>query len=78
MTFNEYINELPAKPSKVKLVILKTLWGEGQKFPKKWVKSSTLLKLTDQELFDRRARELRDELGINMKQRSSKANTLGD
>jgi len=67
MTLEEYIKILPGnKISKVKLLILKTLWNSGEKFPTKWVKSSSLLKLTGQKYFDRRARELKDELGCDI------------
>ena len=66
MTFEEYVQSLPGKLSKVKLLILKTLWKEGNTFPRNWVRSSTLLDLTRQKYFDRRTRELRDEMGCDI------------
>lgn len=66
MNFNEYIKSLPDKPSKVKALILRTLWDSGTDFPRDWVKSSRLLELTQQKYFDRRTRELRDEMGCDI------------
>lgn len=66
MTFEEYIATLPKMPSKVKMVILKRLWDEGQDFPRGWVRSSELLGLTGQKYFDRRVRELRDNVGCEI------------
>ena len=66
MNFEEYVSLLPEKISKVKLLILKTLWEAGHEFPRNWVRSSTLLTLTKQKYFDRRARELRDEAGCDV------------
>ncbi len=48
------------KLSKVKRFILKLLWGG------RWVSSAKLLKETQQKYFDRRIRELRDELGYDI------------
>lgn len=69
MTADEYIELLPTKRklSDVKIRILKKLWGrDSDQFPKPWVSSVALLKLTDQKYFDRRARELRDQLGCDI------------
>lgn len=49
--------------NKAKKKILVELW------PQKWVKSSRLLELTNQKYFDRRIRELRDELGFQIESR---------
>ena len=54
------------KLSEVKLVLLTRLWGDSNDFPKKWVKSSDLLTLTNQKYFDRRLRELRDAQGLDI------------
>jgi hypothetical protein len=67
--FEEYIKSLPTKRklSKVKLKVLKRLWGtETDVFPKPWVSSAELLKLTGQKYFDRRTRELRDQIGCDL------------
>lgn len=66
MTFEQYVAGLPTKLSQVKHLILKTLWESGNSFPRGWVRSSTLLNLTQQKYFDRRTRELRDELGCDI------------
>lgn len=69
MTFIEYIESLPTerKLSEVKLQILKRLWSDNSdSFPKPWVSSKELLELTGQKYFDRRARELRDQLGCDI------------
>lgn len=69
MTFDNYIKEIfkNKKISRVKLDILKRLWHEEKHtFPKPWVSSADLLKLTNQKYFDRRARELRDHLGCDI------------
>jgi 5-methylcytosine-specific restriction endonuclease McrA len=63
--FDKYIQSLP-KLSKVKFLILETLWKAGEDFPRDWVQSSHLLQLTNQKYFDRRVRELRDELGCDI------------
>lgn len=52
--------------SPVKIKILTALWNNGSSFPREWVSSSDLLALTNQKYFDRRTRELRDELGLNI------------
>jgi hypothetical protein len=54
------------KLSKVKLLLLRTLWDNGTSFPRDWVKSSFLLDLTKQKYFDRRIRELRDQGGFDI------------
>jgi 5-methylcytosine-specific restriction endonuclease McrA len=70
MDFDSYLRTLKSKNlSDVKLLILKTLWGNGTSFPRDWVSSSLLLKLTNQKYFDRRTRELRDELGCDIETR---------
>jgi hypothetical protein len=66
MTFDKYVSDLPQELSEVKYAILKTLWGSGGGFPRPWVKSSTLLNLTNQKYFDRRVRELQDEIGCDI------------
>jgi len=66
MTFEEYVATLPTGLSEVKEKILQRLWTEGNKFPRGWVASSELLALTGQKYFDRRARELRDEMGCDI------------
>lgn len=52
--------------SEVKRKLLKELWGSNAEFPKPWIKSSILLKLTNQKYFDRRLRELRDSEGLDI------------
>lgn len=69
MSLKNYLKQLPTKRklSDVKLKILTRLWGkEADSFPKPWVSSDELLKLTDQKYFDRRTRELRDQLGCDL------------
>lgn len=69
MTFNEYIESVKnnGSLSDVKLLILKTLWGADlNKLSSKLVSSKHLLELTGQKYFDRRARELRDQLGCDI------------
>ena len=66
MQIEDYLQQLPAKRalSEVKMKILKRLWAsETDVFPKPWVSSAELLELTGQKYFDRRIRELRDQLG---------------
>lgn len=63
--FEAYLEQL-GKLSNVKLLILKTLWMAGDTFPRNWVKSQKLLSLTDQKYFDRRIRELHDQLGCDI------------
>ena len=46
--------------------VLKQLWGESPSFPKVWVPSSVLLRITRQKYFDRRIRELRDNKGCDI------------
>lgn len=67
MKFDDYIRNLPSGISDVKLKILKKLWhSDSKNFPKPWVSSSDLLELTGQKYFDRRARELRDQIGCDI------------
>lgn len=69
MDINEYLKSLPTKRklSEAKLKILIRLWGnEEDSFPKPWVSSAELLELTGQKYFDRRTRELRDQLGCDI------------
>ncbi|NIJ61139.1 HNH endonuclease [Qipengyuania flava] len=67
MSVDQFILErIKGKLSAVKYQILSTLWDAGGEFPRGWVASSHLLELTGQKYFDRRVRELRDELGIDI------------
>ena len=67
MTFDEYLASLPEKTSAVKTLVLRTLWETGGPgFPRAWVESSRLLALTRQKYFDRRIRELRDQVGCEI------------
>lgn len=67
MDFDEYLGQLKIKKlSAVKKLILKTLWEGGSTFPRDWIPSSTLLDITQQKYFDRRTRELRDEVGCDI------------
>ena len=69
MRIEDYLESLPKKRkfSDVKLKILKRLWGSNNDdFPKPWVSSAELLELTGQKYFDRRTRELRDQIGCNL------------
>jgi len=67
MNLDEYLDSLPAKTSDVKTLLLKTLWeAGGPGFPREWVRSSVLLSLTGQKYFDRRIRELKDQLGCEI------------
>lgn len=65
MKIEEYLTKL-GRLSAVKTKIIRRLWDQGSSFPRGWVKSSELLKLTNQKYFDRRVRELRDELGCDI------------
>jgi 5-methylcytosine-specific restriction endonuclease McrA len=69
MIIEEYIESLPGKRilSDVKLKILRRLWGKTQDdFPKPWASSAELLEITGQKYFDRRIRELRDQVGCDL------------
>lgn len=69
MRIEEYLESLPTKRklSDVKLKILHRLWGETRDgFPKPWVSSAELLEITGQKYFDRRTRELRDQIGCDL------------
>jgi 5-methylcytosine-specific restriction endonuclease McrA len=66
--FKELVGK--TKLSKVKLLILERLWQEGKNYPKGWVTSSELLKLTNQKYFDRRIRELKNEAGFDIETKS--------
>ncbi|WP_071932265.1 HNH endonuclease [Picosynechococcus sp. PCC 7003] len=69
MQLDSYLQSLPTKRklSDVKSKILTRLWGDtSDAFPKPWVSSDELLELTGQKYFDRRTRELRDELGCDI------------
>lgn len=66
MTFEQYLASLATMPIGVKHMILQRLWQEGANFPRGWVTSSELLRLTQQKYFDRRIRELRDEFGCSI------------
>lgn len=62
--FDKFIANI--KLSDVKLLLLKKLWDSGNSYPRNWVPSSTLLKLSQQKYFDRRLRELRDAGGVDI------------
>lgn len=67
MNLKSYIKSISGKQlSQVKITILETLWSDNETFPKKWVPSFQLLKITNQKYFDRRIRELRDESGCDI------------
>lgn len=68
MNLDEYLLSLPTsrRLSGAKSTILSVLWEAGDKFPRNWVGSSVLLEATGQKYFDRRARELRDEIGCDI------------
>ena len=67
MNFEDYLTSLPKRVKGVKAKILKELWATGEPtFPREWVLSSRLLELTGQKYFDRRIRELRDEVGCDI------------
>ncbi|MCF2904645.1 HNH endonuclease [Octadecabacter sp. CECT 8868] len=67
MNIDEYIKLVSKKKlSVVKTLIITTLWSSSNTFPRAWVASSRLLDLTGQKYFDRRTRELRDELGCDI------------
>jgi len=63
VTFEQYLESLGVRVSNVKRLILQLLWDSSEAFPKGWVSSSQLLEATQQKYFDRRIRELRDEVG---------------
>lgn len=63
--FEEYAKKL-GNLSAVKMLILRALWASGDNFPRNWVKSQELLSMTKQKYFDRRIRELHDELGCDI------------
>lgn len=65
MTLEEYLSNI-LKISQVKKTIVERLWNEGAEFPRGWVESTDLLKLTNQKYFDRRIRELRDQDGCDI------------
>ncbi len=66
MQFDDYIKGSEKSLSEVKLKILSILWDAGNSLPRPWVTSSYLLAQTGQKYFDRRVRELRDELGFDI------------
>jgi 5-methylcytosine-specific restriction endonuclease McrA len=68
MNFSEYLERVKRNGcvSDVKILILKTLWGDGVGLSPKWISSKYLLYITKQKYFDRRARELRDQLGCDI------------
>lgn len=63
-SFEELVGE--TKLSDVKRLLLERLWQQGNGYPKDWVKSSELLKLSNQKYFDRRIRELKNEAGFDI------------
>ena len=66
MVFGEYTIQIEGNLSEVKRKVLEALWGKGDSFPKDWIQSSALLKITNQKYFDRRIRELRDQQGCDI------------
>lgn len=67
MSFDAFLqSKVSQRLSPVKIKILSALWSNGNSFPREWVSSSHLLALTNQKYFDRRTRELRDELGLDI------------
>ncbi len=66
MDLDDYIEQVDSGLSPVKKLILAMLWEAGSTFPKNWVTSSHITKLTGQKYCDRRIRELRDEHGCNI------------
>ena len=69
MNVDDYLKSLNdrKKISDVKEKIIRRLWGNtSDSFPKPWVSSAELLELTGQKYFDRRTRELRDQLGCDI------------
>jgi hypothetical protein len=69
MNVDNYLQSLTdrKKISDVKEKIIRRLWGNvSDSFPKPWVSSAELLELTGQKYFDRRTRELRDQLGCDI------------
>ena len=75
MKLSEYLQSLPVKKelNSVRLKILTRLWGDDKDpFPKPWVSSAELLDLTEQKYFDRRVRELKDELGCDIENKYQK------
>lgn len=69
MNVDDYLQLLNdrKKISDVKEKIIRRLWSnESDSFPKPWVSSAELLELTGQKYFDRRTRELRDQLGCDI------------
>lgn len=69
MKFNDYLTlvQKQGKLSAVKILILKTLWGNNNNsYSSDWIPSRELLAVTNQKYFDRRARELRDQCGCDI------------
>ena len=66
MRFTDYTQRVGGKLSAAKRAVLERLWHEGSGFPRGWVVSSELLRLTKQKYFDRRFRELRDNSGCDI------------
>jgi 5-methylcytosine-specific restriction endonuclease McrA len=64
--YEEFAASLPGDLSVVKDLMLSRLWGGGLPPSGKWILSEVLLKETGQKYFDRRLRELRDELGVDI------------
>ncbi len=64
--FEEFLASLPGDISAVKDLMLSRLWGGGIPPSGEWVLSDDLLKETGQKYFDRRLREVRDELGVDI------------
>jgi rubredoxin len=66
MDLQTYLTSVSPKLSDVKIAIISRLWQEGTTYPRGWVRSSELLRITNQKYFDRRVRELRDENGCDI------------
>ena len=74
ISFSSYLQKFP-KLSKTQETILSTLWAsDTDTFPKPWVDSSELLKITQQKNFDRRIRHLKSEIGCDIESGRDKLN----
>jgi 5-methylcytosine-specific restriction endonuclease McrA len=55
-----------------KYVLIKELWGQdSDPFPKPWVEGKRLMEITEQKNYDRRVRELKDEMGFDIESASN-------
>jgi hypothetical protein len=64
--YEEFAASLPGDLSVVKDLMLSRLWGGGLSPSGEWILSEVLLAETGQKYFDRRLREMRDELGVDI------------